>query len=161
VRSNYNQHETIVKYPFEFSKVSGAKIKLITPGNKSYANPPITLVDGITGAFPWTGKHWIGWIGKSPEVQIDFVKLQKVDSIVVVYLHDPVSWIHAPASISYGETDLQFESQKTTTTEAINRISIPVNKEMKNIHLRFNSIGLNPEAPPAPDKLDGFLFRKF
>ena len=80
-----------------------------------------------------------------------------MDSIVVVYLHDPVSWIHAPASISYGETDLQFESQKTTTTEAINRISIPVNMEMKNIHLRFNSIGLNPEGTAGAGQ-NGWLF---
>ena len=157
VRSNYNQHETIVKFPFEFSKVTGAKVNLITPGNKNYANPPITLVDGIAGAFPWTGKHWIGWIGKSPELQIDFTTLQKVDSIVIVYLHDPVSWIHAPASISYGETELQFESQKTTTAEAINRISIPVNREMKNIHLRFNSIGLNPEGAAGAGQ-NGWLF---
>ncbi|MFN0188243.1 MAG: beta-N-acetylhexosaminidase, partial [Bacteroidia bacterium] len=157
VRSTYNQHTSTITYPFEFSKVTNAKVNLITPGERSYANPGSTLVDGITGVFPWTGKHWIGWIGKSPEVEIKLDGKQKVDSIVVVYLHDPGSWIHAPANVSFGETELLFESEKIIPSDPIQRISIPVNKEMNSIHLRFNSIGKNPEGTPGAGQ-NGWLF---
>jgi hexosaminidase len=157
VRSIYNQHQTIVNYPFEFSKATNATVNLITPGERSYANPGFTLVDGITGIFPWTGKHWIGWIGKSPEVKIEWKEKVKVDSIVVVYLHDPGSWIHAPASVSYGESELLNESEKIIPKDPIERISIPINKDMNSIYLRFNSIGKNPEGTPGAGQ-NGWLF---
>lgn len=157
VRSTYNHHTNTINYPFEFSKVTNATVNLITPGERSYANPGSTLVDGVTGVFPWTGKHWIGWIGKSPEVEIKWEGKQKVDSIVVVYLHDPGSWIHAPASVSYGETELLFESDKIIPSDPIQRLTIPVNKEMEMIHLRFNSIGKNPEGNPGAGQ-NGWLF---
>lgn len=157
VRSTYNQHQTIVNYPFEFSKATNAKVNLITPGERSYANPGFTLVDGITGIFPWTGKHWIGWIGKSPEVKIEWTEKVKVDSIVVVYLHDPGSWIHAPASVSYGELELNFESEKIIPKDPIERLAIPINKDMNSIYLRFNSIGKNPEGTPGAGQ-NGWLF---
>jgi hexosaminidase len=157
VRSTYNQHQTIVNYPFEFSKATNARVNLITPGERSYANPGFTLVDGITGIFPWTGKHWIGWIGKSPEVKIEWDEKVKVDSIVVVYLHDPGSWIHAPASVSYGETELLSASENIIPKDPIERLSIPIYKDMNSIYLRFNSIGKNPEGTPGAGQ-NGWLF---
>jgi len=157
VKSTYEGKNSIIKFPFEFSKSTGAKVTLITPGDRNYANPGITLCDGITGAYPWTGKHWIGWIGKNGEVEIDLGKAQSVDSIVVYCLNDPVSWIHAPLSVSYGESEITNESELIIPVEAIHRLVIPVHQEMKNIKLRFNSIGKNPEGTAGAGE-DGWLF---
>jgi len=157
VKSTYEGKNSIIKFPFEFSKSTGAKVTLITPGDRNYANPGITLCDGITGAYPWTGKHWIGWIGKNGEVEIDLGKAQSVDSIVVYCLNDPVSWIHAPLSVSYGESEITNESELIIPVEAIHRLVIPVHQELKNIKLRFNSIGKNPEGTAGAGE-DGWLF---
>jgi len=68
-----------------------------------------------------------------------------------------VSWIHAPLSVSYGESEITNESELIIPVEAIHRLVIPVHQEMKNIKLRFNSIGKNPEGTAGAGE-DGWLF---
>ena len=157
VRSVAGGKEKEVKYPFEFSKSTGAKVELVVPGSRSYANPGSTLTDGITGVYPWTGKHWVGWYGKDAVVQLDLGSERQVDSVVVVYLHDPVSWIHAPKQIVCSNSGNGAKSTSVPTDKAINRTVIYVGEKMKNLGLLIQSIGKNPEGSAGAGD-DGWMF---
>ncbi len=146
-----------VKFPFEFSNSTGAKVALVVPGSRSYANPGGTLTDGITGVYPWTGKHWVGWYGKDAVVELDLGKEQQVDSVVVVYLHDPVSWIHAPKQIVCSNSGNGAKSTSVPTDKAINRTVIYVGEKMKNLGLLIQSTGKNPEGSAGAGD-DGWMF---
>ena len=121
VRSDADSMKKTVRYPYVFSKSTGAKVELIVPGDRSYANPGSTLADGITGVYPWTGKHWVGWYGKNGEMRIDLGKEQHIDSIVVYYLHDPVSWIHAPKAIQLKSGNGNTSTTNIPIDQAINK----------------------------------------
>lgn len=146
-----------MKYEFTFSKATGAPVTLPVPGSRSYANPGSTLTNGIIDGYPWSGKHWVGWYGKSGEAVVDLGKEQRVDSIVVVYLHDPVSWIHAPGNVELMAGDAVLKSEPCDRSEAINRVSLPVGKTLRTLPVRFNSIGKNPQGSAGAGE-DGWLF---
>lgn len=157
VQSGTGRQEIISTYPFHFSLTTGAAVTLKTKGDRQYANPGSTLTDGITGAYPWTGKHWIGWYGKNSEIQIDLGKEQQVDSIVVYYLHDPVSWIHAPAAVWLGEVGSGKKSVGRPLDQAINRMVIPVQERKQFLQLFIQSIGKNPSGSAGAGD-DGWMF---
>jgi len=157
VRSGTGDQMKTLTYPFLFSKSTGAPAEPKPMGDRQYANPGATLTDGITGAYPWTGKHWIGWYGKSSEVHIDLGKEQQVDSIVIYYLHDPVSWIHAPAAVWLGGQGAGKRSLNRPTDQAINRMVIPVNERRQVLRLFIESIGKNPEGSAGAGE-DGWMF---
>ena len=157
VRSTVKGNSKIIRFPFDFSKSTGATVRLITKGDRSYANPGTTLTDGVLGVYPWTGKHWVGWYGKDAVVQLDLGKEQLVDSIVVVYLHDPVSWIHAPAKITCNDESNGISKVVTPGNQAINKVVIPIGKTMRNIGLFIQSIGKNPVGSAGAGD-DGWMF---
>lgn len=147
----------LMKYDFTFSKATGAAVTLPVPGSRSYANPGSTLTNGIIDGYPWSGKHWVGWYGKSGEAVVDLGREQRVDSIVVVYLHDPVSWIHAPGSVELTVDNSILKSDLCDRSAAINRVTLPVGKALRSLPLRFNSIGKNPQGSAGAGE-DGWLF---
>jgi hexosaminidase len=157
VRSSYKNKTHELIFPFEFSKSTGANVQLPVKGDRNYANPAATLCDGITGDYPWTGKHWVGWIGKDGVIEIDLGSTKKIDSIVFVYLHDPVSWIHAPGAILYniGKEEVQF--RQITKDKAVNRAVIPVDGEAQLLKFTIQSIGKNPEGSAGAGE-DGWMF---
>lgn len=157
VRSTMDDITQIVSYPFEVTKSAGAKVALNPPGDRNYANPGSTLTDGITGVYPWTGKHWVGWIGKDVVVQLNLGKMQTVDSIVVVYLHDPTSWIHAPRRITCSNDSTGFASEVTPGKTAVDRVTVRVGREMQYFSLFIQSIGKNPVGTAGAGE-DGWMF---
>ncbi len=157
VRSDADSMKKTFRYPYVFSMSTGAKVELIVPGDRSYANPGSTLTDGNTGVYPWTGKHWIGWYGKNGEFRIDLSKEQHIDSIVVYYLHDPVSWIHAPKSVQLKTNNGTKSTAAIPVDQAINKAVITVNANEQFLNLLIESIGKNPEGSAGAGD-DGWMF---
>ena len=157
VRSDADSMKKTVRYPYVFSKSTGANVTLKVPGDRSYANPGSTLTDGITGAYPWTGKHWVGWYGKNGELSIDLGSAQHIDSVVVYYLHDPVSWIHAPKTIHLNTTNHDYTPAIVPIDQAINKAVIKVNDTLSVLQLLIESIGKNPEGSAGAGD-DGWIF---
>lgn len=146
-----------MSYDFTFSKATGTRVTLTVPGSRNYANPGSTLTNGIIDGYPWSGKHWVGWYGKHGEAVVDLGKEQQVDSITVLYLHDPVSWIHAPAAVELRTADTIYKSTSCDRSGAVNRVTLPVGKVLRELPLQFISIGKNP-AGSAGAGDDGWLF---
>jgi len=76
---------------------------------------------------------------------------------VVVYLHDPVSWIHAPAKITCNDESNGISKVVTPGNQAINKVVIPIGKTMRNIGLFIQSIGKNPVGSAGAGD-DGWMF---
>lgn len=157
VRSSAEGGNAPVAYPFVFSRSTGAPVELLTPGDRQYANPGTTLTDGVTGVYPWTGKHWVGWYGKTAALRLDLGQEQQVDSIVVYYLHDPVSWIHAPQSIRLGAAGSGQATVRILPDQAIGRAVLPVGANLRVLPLFIESIGKNPAGSAGAGE-DGWMF---
>ncbi len=157
VRSNSKAKIHDQSFRFSFSKSTGAGVSLKVPGDRNYTNPAITLCDGIAGTYPWTGSQWVGWIGKDATVEIDLRKIQKIDSIVVICLHDPVSWIHAPRQIELETKDGSVLFETVSREQPISRVTGYINREMQKVTLQLRSIGKNPEGNAGAGE-DGWMF---
>ncbi|MFM1744243.1 MAG: hypothetical protein RLZZ630_180 [Bacteroidota bacterium] len=157
VRSTAGNVVKQLSFPFEFSNSTGARVELSVPGDRNYNNPAFTLCDGQTGSYPWSGKQWVGWIGKNAEVNIDLGGEKEVDSVVVTVLHDPVSWIHAPGSIVINVGTTTVASGVTGRETGLMRIVLPVKIKTRNLQVGFLSLGKNPEGSAGAGE-DGWMF---
>jgi hexosaminidase len=157
VRSTAGNVVKQLSFPFEFSNSTGAGVELSVPGDRNYNNPAFTLCDGQTGSYPWSGKQWVGWIGKNAEVNIDLGGEKEVDSVVVTVLHDPVSWIHAPGSIVINVGTTTVASGVTGRETGLMRIVLPVKIKTRNLQVGFLSLGKNPEGSAGAGE-DGWMF---
>ncbi len=154
VKSSVDGIEQIVSYPFQVTKSAGAKVKLNPAGDRNYANPGSTLTDGITGDYPWTGKQWVGWIGKDAGLTIDLGDAMQVDSVVVVYLHDPVSWIHAPKEIRCNGTG---SGELSPGNHPLGNAVIILKQNLRQLNIEVMSRGKNPEGSAGAGQ-DGWMF---
>jgi len=157
VRSYTGDRPRVQRFPFEMSASTGAAATLSAPGDRNYNNPASVLCDGITGTYPWTGKHWVGWLGKDAGIDIPLPGIQKVDSVVITYLHDPVSWIHAPARFKVNTNNTEVLTGTADRSEAICRAVIKVSDETDRIRVNVFSIGKNPEGSAGAGE-DGWMF---
>jgi hexosaminidase len=157
VRSTTEGTVKTQSFEFEFSKSTGADVLLEPEGDKNYRNPGAILTDGQVGSLPWTGKQWVGWLGKEPVMTINLGHTVRTDSIVVTYLHDPVSWIHAPKACTVTADTRETRVETGTVTNGIGRISIPVNETIDSLYVMFESIGKNPPGTAGAGE-DGWIF---
>jgi hexosaminidase len=157
VRSTSGKVVKQLSFPFEFSNSTGARVELSVPGDRNYNNPASILCDGQTGSYPWSGKHWVGWIGKDADIRIDLGREQDVDSVVVTVLHDPVSWIHAPGSIAINLGTTTVASGVTGRETGLVRVVLPVKIKTRDLQVAIQSIGKNPEGSAGAGE-DGWMF---
>lgn len=157
VRSTTGDVVKMQNYPFEFSRFTGASVALSLPGDKNYNHPGSTLSDGRVGTLPWTGKQWVGWLGHEPDITLRAGAKTRVDSIVVVCLHDPVSWIHAPAEIKATCGGKEFSVATEARDMGVYRFTIPVQTETDSVTLGIRSIGKIPEGSAGAGE-DGWMF---
>lgn len=157
VRSKVRDGYKIQSFPFEFSKSTGAPVRLSVSGDRNYNNPASILCDGQAGSYPWSGKYWLGWLGKNASVTIDLTKEQQIDSIVVVYLHDPVSWIHAPAAIVAYDGSIAKKQNITDRSQPVGRLSVPIGMKSNEVKIDIESIGKNPPGSAGAGE-DGWMF---
>lgn len=157
VRSTAGKVVKRLSFPFEFSSSTGARVELSVPGDRNYDNPAFILCDGQTGSYPWTGRHWVGWIGKDADVRLDLGHEQEIDSVVVTALHDPVSWIHAPATITVNAGGVNASSGPVNRETGLVRVVIPVTTKTGKLLLGIRSIGKNPDGSAGAGE-DGWMF---
>lgn len=157
VRSYTGDKQRIQQFPFEITASTGAAAILSVPGDRNYNNPASVLCDGITGSYPWTGKQWIGWLGKDATIDIPLPSAQMVDSVVITYLHDPVSWIHAPAIFTLKTAGKELMTESVDRSQPIGRAVIKAGVTTDRISTGIISIGKNPEGTAGAGE-DGWMF---
>ncbi|MFM7014803.1 MAG: beta-N-acetylhexosaminidase [Bacteroidota bacterium] len=148
IRSISNQDTVVIKKNMSICPSSGANVTLLTPTKGNYANPPATLTDGVVGEFPWTSKHWLGWLGKDALLNVNLKDTFLVDSVVVVYLNDKGSWIHPPASMVIQNDSLNPVSL-INYDNAIGTIVYTTPFVANSVDVCVKSIGKVPEGFPG------------
>ncbi|MFN5346779.1 MAG: beta-N-acetylhexosaminidase [Bacteroidota bacterium] len=148
IRSILNSDTVTLVKNLTIAPSSGANVTVLTPTKGNYANPPATLTDGVVGEFPWTTKHWLGWLGKDAVLTVDMKDTFAIDSVKVIYLNDRGSWIHAPASMTI-QNDSVNAVQVLKNENAI--CSIVYNKPFfaDKVYITVKSIGKVPEGNPG------------
>ena len=84
---------------FRFNKATARPTTLSEqPHDRYNAGGAFTLVDGITAQGRRVGPEWLGW-KNGVTITIDLGSEQDIDYVGIGTLHEPASWIHAPAAI--------------------------------------------------------------
>jgi hexosaminidase len=99
-----------------FNKATAKPLKLTMPPDKRYSTGGTnTLVDGIVGSIPWSGKEWLGWLGEDMEANLNLTKLETVKKIKISFLKATESWIHLPSQlyIKTSNDGIRYETLKT------------------------------------------------
>jgi hexosaminidase len=157
IRSNTSGTVKTQSFEFEFSKAAGATVTLEPEGDKAYRNPGSVLTDARIGSLPWTGKQWVGWLGKEPTITLDLGRSVRIDSVAITYLHDPVSWIHAPRACTASVDTRETRVETGIPANGIGRIVIPVDESIDKLFITVESIGKNPEGNAGAGE-DGWIF---
>ena len=148
IRSVLNTDTVTLIKNLTIAPSSGANVTVLTPTKGNYANPPATLTDGIIGEFPWTTKHWLGWLGKDAVISVDMQDTFAIDSVKVFYLNDRGSWIHPPASMTI-QNDTLNTIQVDKNENAICSIVYSKPFISSKVDITVKSIGKVPEGNPG------------
>lgn len=156
VRSISDRDTVMLFRKFNIAPSSGCNVKLITNTKGAYANPTSTLTDGIIGDYPWSGKQWLGWIGKDAVVELDLGSDFSIDSVQVWHLDEPSSWIHAPASV-YLQNDSLHSVPVVLGRSAVNCTTVSTPLTASTLKVTMKSIGKNPIGTNGAGE-NGWLF---
>ena len=108
-----------------FNKATAKPLALTTPPDKRYSTGGTnTLVDGVVGSIPWTGKEWLGWLGEDMEANLNLTKLESVKKIKISFLKATESWIHLPSQlyIKTSKDGVRYETLKSLNEFDIEKI---------------------------------------
>lgn len=156
VRSISDRDTVMMFRKFDMAPSSGSVVRLVTNTKGSYANPTSTLTDGIIGDYPWSGKQWLGWIGKDAVVELDLVDDFSVDSVQVWHLDESSSWIHAPAAV-YLQDDSIHAVPVVLGKTAVNYTTVVGPLQSSKVKVTMKSIGKNPLGTNGAGE-NGWLF---
>ena len=101
---------------FTVNKATAKPLELTNPPDKRYSTGGTnTLVDGVVGTIPWTGKEWLGWLGEDMEANLNLTKVEAVKIIKISFLKATESWIHLPSQlyIKTSKDGVRYETLKT------------------------------------------------
>jgi hexosaminidase len=99
-----------------FNKATAKPLELTTLPDKRYSTGGTnTLIDGIVGSIPWTGKEWLGWLGEDMEANLNLTQLETVKKIKISFLKATESWIHLPSQlyIKTSNDGIRYKTLKT------------------------------------------------
>ena len=99
-----------------FNKATAKPLELTTLPDKRYSTGGTnTLIDGIVGSIPWTGKEWLGWLGEDMEANLNLTQLEIVKKIKISFLKATESWIHLPSQlyIKTSNDGIRYKTLKT------------------------------------------------
>jgi hypothetical protein len=156
IRSISDRDTVMLFRKFDMAPSSGCNVKLLTNTKGAYANPTSTLTDGIIGGYPWSGKQWLGWIGKDAIVELDLGGDFSVDSVQVWHLDEPSSWIHAPAAV-YLQDDSIRAVPVVLGRSAVNCTTVSTPITASTLKVTMKSIGKNPVGTNGAGE-NGWLF---
>jgi hexosaminidase len=101
---------------FTVNKATAKPLELTNPPDKRYSTGGTnTMVDGVVGTIPWTGKEWLGWLGEDMEANLNLTKVEAVKKIKISFLKATESWIHLPSQlyIKTSKDGVRYETLKT------------------------------------------------
>lgn len=150
---------------FVFNKATGKDIKLLTEPRKKYSvGGAFSLVDGVKGSLPWSGRDWLGFLGDDMIATIDLGREQEISQAVVDVLSAEESWIYLPKEIEIlvSSDGLNFKSIKIVGREYISKYERNVQINFEKVNAKFvrvvaKNFGKIPQDKPG-EGTDAWIF---
>jgi hexosaminidase len=140
VKADYFENNIKQGYPyfqeFKMNKATGQNITLLNQPRKKYSvGGAFSLVDGVEGKLPWSGRDWLGFLGDDLNATIEFKKAEEVSNITVDVLNAEQSWIYLPKEIEILISDdgIRFQSVKKVDWNYIKKYE-------RNVEINFNKV---------------------
>lgn len=125
----------------------GKRVKFITPPSEKYNhNGELGLTNGIIGSIPWKGNEWLGFDNDTVQFILDLEKQTKFNTIELVTLDDPGSWIYRPLTCKL-ETSKDGKTFKQMGTFDVKGDVLTHSKKTKATYVRVTLV--NHEKTPA------------
>jgi hexosaminidase len=150
---------------FKINKATGKDITLLKQPAKRYSvGGAFSLVDGVEGVLPWSGRDWLGFLGDDLNAVIDLGKEQEISQVIVDVLNAEISWIYLPKEIEILVSDdgVNFSSIKKVDWDFIKKFERNVLINFSNINARYikviaKNFGKIPKGKPG-EGTDAWLF---
>ena len=150
---------------FDINKATGKEITLLNQPRKKYSvGGAFSLVDGVEGMLPWSGRDWLGFLGDDLNATIDLGKEEEISQLTVDCLNAELSWIYLPKEIEiFVSTDgINFQSVIKIGWNEINKfernVTISFDKiKTKYVKIVAKNFGKIPAGKPG-EGTDAWLF---
>lgn len=121
---------------FKINKATGQNITIFAQPKKRYSvGGAFSLVDGVTGRLPWSGRDWLGFLGDDLNATIEMKQVEEVSKVTVDVLNAVQNWIHLPKEIEIlvSEDGIKFESVIKVDWEYIKKYE-------RNVEITFDKV---------------------
>jgi hexosaminidase len=150
---------------FKINKASGQNIVLEKQPRKRYSvGGAFSLVDGVRGILPWSGRDWLGFLGDDLNATIELKGEIKISKVTVDVLNAELSWIYLPKEIEIlvSKDGINYESVKKVDWEYIKNYerNVDINFNMvkaKYVKVIAKNYGKIPQGNPGEGE-DAWLF---
>lgn len=126
------------------------------------------LLDGIVGTNSYVDGRWQGYQGQDVDIEIDFKKVEKVQTVKMRFLQNSYDWILSPNNIliysSKNGADYQLVTTKSTNvnhqqsgTIVYDILIDNINIETRYLRIVAENPGLLPDWHPSPNQ-ESYLF---
>lgn len=150
---------------FNINKATGQNIALLNEPRKRYSvGGAFSLVDGVTGKLPWSGRDWLGFLGDDLNATIELKEETEISKVIVDVLNAELSWIYLPKEIEIlvSKDGVDFKSIKKVGWDYINtferNVIINFDKvDTKYVKIIAKNFGKIPQGQPG-EGTDAWLF---
>lgn len=147
--------ETVQQWKFLPNKASTSNVTYTESFSDYYdGGGKLALIDGIQGTNSFQDGIWQGFEGNNLEVILDLQKTTKVKRISCNFLSENKSWIFLPQNVQFEisadgitYTELgrkSFNNEQEVKGTVIERMSLPVNKNIRYIRVKAKNQGKCP-----------------
>jgi hexosaminidase len=162
--NSVKQGNTFVQ-EFHINKATGKDIVLLTEPRKRYSvGGAFSLIDGVTGRLPWSGRDWLGFLGDDLNATVDLGKMQCISEVIIDVLDAELSWIYLPKEIEIliSSDGVNYKPVKKVNLEYIDKFERNVKIDFKKVDTRFvrviaKNFGKIPSGNPG-EGTDAWLF---
>jgi hexosaminidase len=150
---------------FKMNKATGQNITLLNQPRKKYSvGGTFSLVDGVTGKLPWSGRDWLGFLGDDLNATIEFKKTEEISRVTVDVLSAEQSWIYLPKEIEIfiSKNGINFQSVKKVDWNYINKFERNVKINFDKVYTKYvkvvaKNFGKIPAGKPG-EGTDAWVF---
>lgn len=162
---NGNKQGNSFVQEFSINKSTGQNITLLNQPRKRYSvGGAFSLVDGVKGALPWSGRDWLGFLGDDLNAIIEFKQKEEISRVTVDVLNAEQSWIYLPKEIDIliSNDGISFTSVKRVDWEYIKKFERNVliifdKVNTKYIKIVAKNYGKIPSGKPG-EGTDAWIF---
>lgn len=151
---------SILQQLFKVNFATGKEVRLVNKPDEEYCRGGgFTLVNGVTGAIPWNGSDWLGFLGVPLDATVDLGETMTIHKVGLDVLRDEGSWIHYPKSIEVflSEDGKEFTGFGKLEGDKLNKEQRFALIKVDRVNARYVRIvaepaGIIPEGMPGAGK---------